>query len=176
MEQRGIQISDGRIVPVGEHSWMSAGTTNNFSKGKNCTWHLVPATPYQNVKSMEINITQSLKGVAGKVSPNTKIRLYVGANLTDILKNGEKTGRNITEKNSVLKFGADKHILIVASAEDDNSFIHFDYRLKDMYSWWVPVAAFGTIVLVLSMCVSVAFFFPMNKITANRIAENDLVW
>lgn len=97
MEQRGVQVSDGRLVPVGEHSWMSAGTTNNFVKNKNCTWHLVGASPYGSIKTMELNISQSFKGVAGKNSPNTVVRIYEGANLTDIIKNGEKTGINISD-------------------------------------------------------------------------------
>ena len=176
MEQRGVQVSDGRIVPVGEHTWMSAGTTNSFSKGQNCTWHLVAATPYQNIKTIEINITQSMKGVAGKNEPNTKLRIYEGANLTDILKNGEKTGKTITEKQSTLIFDSSKHILIIASGQDADSFVTFNYRLKDTILWWYPVAGFGAVVLVLSMCVSIAFFFPMKQITANRIAENDLHW
>ena len=57
---------------------------------------MAAATPYQNIKTIELNITQSMKGVAGKNEPNTKLRIYEGANLKEILINGDKSGKTIT--------------------------------------------------------------------------------
>lgn len=75
-----------------------------------------------------------------------------------------------------MTFEANRHILIIVSALDNEGFVYFDYKLQDKYKYWYPLAGFGVVVLVLSMCVSIAFFFPMNRITATTIAENDQIW
>jgi hypothetical protein len=69
---------------------MSAGTTGNFGKTSNCTWHLMSTSPYNDIKKMWFNISQSLSGDV----PDSTVKMYTGDSFLDILKN--KTNKGVT--------------------------------------------------------------------------------